>query len=216
MADPNLNKLLKWSIENSEATRNDVDAPTDPQAQREPNNGLTQEMLAQLMGGPSDADLMKESMAAIHSPDVSHKDKMIAWDNFEQLIEGLDNANNMESLGLWMPLVEKLDDKESEVRMMACWCISTAVQNNVKSQERLLAVGALPKIIDIAINDDTQSVRRKAVSALSSAIRNYQPALDAALKHLPQQFQPAGKVDAAEMEDVDSIIGPMRDHAAKQ
>jgi len=35
---------------------------------------------------------MKEAMAAINSPNVSVKDKLIAFDNLEMLCEGLDNA----------------------------------------------------------------------------------------------------------------------------
>lgn len=215
MADPGLNSLLKWSIENSENTQNDSAAQPTAITDRNPSRGLNAEILAQLMGGPSDADLMRESMAAIHSPDVSLDNKMVAWDNFEQLIENLDNANNMENLGLWMPLVEKLDDTEDEVRMMACWCIGTAVQNNIKSQERLLAVGAIPKVVNLAVNDKDKSVRRKATNAISSGVRNYQPSLDVVLEHLPKEFQPGQKVDATEMEQVDEIISKLREHASK-
>ena len=57
------------------------------------------------MGGPSDATLLKEAMAAIQSPDASNENKLVAFDNFEQLIENIDNANNIESLGLWTPLI---------------------------------------------------------------------------------------------------------------
>jgi len=215
MADPALNSLLKWGIENSEASR--AASAEDPNAitDRDPSRGLNAELLAQLMGGPSDADLMKESMAAIHSPDLSFDDKMVAWDNFEQLIENLDNANNIENLGLWMPLVEKLDDEMPEVRMMACWCIGTAVQNNIKSQERMLAVGALPKVVSLAVNDKDTSVRRKAIMALSSEIRNYQAALDVAREYLPQAYQTGEKIDAEDMEQVDQIIHRLRDAAQR-
>lgn len=132
MNDPGLNTLLKWSIENSDATKNSTeDTSTQPRTQLNP------ELLAQLMGGPSDADRMKDAMAAIYHPEVDLENKLIAWDNFEQLVENLDNANNMENLGLWMPLVGKLEDGEKEVRIFALWCLGTAVQNNIKCQERV-------------------------------------------------------------------------------
>lgn len=129
MNDPGMNEILKWGIENSEAGR-----PTDGSA---PRSQLNPELLAQLMGGPSDADRMVEAMQAVHSPDVDLENKMIAWDNFEQMVENLDNANNMAALNLWVPLMEKLDDKEAEARTMACWCMGTAVQNNIKCQEQV-------------------------------------------------------------------------------
>lgn len=133
MDQQGLNSLLKWGIENSSATLDDPNA-------RKPENpmqGLDPGLLAQLMGGPSDADRMKEAMAAIQSPELDLENKMIAFDNFEQLVENLDNANNMESLKLWTPLVEQLDSEEKDLRMMAAWCVGTAVQNNAKSQERV-------------------------------------------------------------------------------
>ncbi|KAK8200701.1 hsp70 nucleotide exchange factor fes1 [Zalaria obscura] len=215
MNDPKLNSVLKWAIENSDASRNDPSAGHDPAAASNPSKGLDPELLASLMGGPSDADLMMESMAAIHSPEVDLENKMVAWDNFEQLIENLDNANNMANLGLWQPLVQKLEDEEAEVRRMALWCIATAVQNNIKSQESLLAVGATPKMVDLAVNDPHQATRKKAVMALSSQVRNYQPGLDEALKHIPEQFKTSDKVDAGDMDAVDEVIHKMREHATK-
>ena len=129
--DPNLNQLLQWSIENSSATQPDSAAPPAP---RRP---LDTAALQALMGGPSDADLMKQSMLAIQSPDIILSEKLIAFDNLEQLIENIDNANNLESLGLWTPLLELLTDKEGDLRRMAAWCVGTAVQNNAKAQERV-------------------------------------------------------------------------------
>jgi hsp70-interacting protein len=125
MNDPGLN-----TIENS-----DVSQTAEPTTQ--PRTQLNPELLAQLMGGPSDADRMISSMQAIHDPSVDHENKAIAWDNFEQLVENLDNANNMEALKLWTPLCEMLESETVQDREMACWCLGTAVQNNIKCQERV-------------------------------------------------------------------------------
>lgn len=135
--DPGLNQLLKWSIENADVSRDDPTASSDPKAERPSGQPLNAEALKILMGGPSDADLMRESMAAIQSPDISLEDKLVAFDNFEQLIENLDNANNMQTIGLWTPLVGLLRSDELELRRMAAWCVGTAVQNNVQAQERV-------------------------------------------------------------------------------
>jgi hsp70-interacting protein len=89
------------------------------------------------MGGPSDADMMKESMSAIMHPDINMENKLVAWDNMEQLVENIDNANNLEPLGLWTPLCNQLKEKEDDHRRMAAWCLGTAVQNNPKAQERV-------------------------------------------------------------------------------
>ena len=143
--DPGLNRLLKWGIENTTPSPNSNSnsnptsaspANLDKDAQQS-NGGLDAQALQALMGGPSDADLMKESMAAIQSPDISLPNKLVAFDNLEQLIEQIDNANNMQNLGLWTPLLAVLESNEPDLRRMAAWCMGTAVQNNVLSQERV-------------------------------------------------------------------------------
>jgi len=133
--DSGMNGLLKWSIDNSAASQPDPNS-TEARPATAPRP-FDQEALARLLGGPSDADLMLQAMTAVQSPEVDLENKMIAFDNFEQLIENLDNANNMENLKLWVPLVDQLKSEESELKRMAAWCIGTAVQNNIKSQERV-------------------------------------------------------------------------------
>lgn len=136
--DSNMNQLLKWSIENSSTPSTDPTSTTDPKTERPSGqNPINTEVLKSLFGGPSDADLMKESMAAIQSPSLTLENRLIAFDNFEQLIEQIDNANNLEPLQLWTPLVQLLEAPEPDLRRYAAWCMGTAVQNNVKAQERV-------------------------------------------------------------------------------
>lgn len=216
MDDPGLNNLLKWGIENSAASRQDATARVNTDPPRNAASGLSADALAQLLGGPSDADRMREAMTAIVSPSVDLENKLVAWDNFEQLIENLDNANNMESLKMWTPLIEQLSNEEAECRMMACWCVGTAVQNNVRSQERLHAFGAVPKLVELATGDTSQAVRKKAILALSSSVRNYQPNMNAVMKALPQGFVESDRINAEDMEAVDTVIQKLRDDSQKK
>jgi hsp70-interacting protein len=210
MDDKRLNELLKWGIENSANTDNDSSAPAAPATQ------LTPEVMAALMGGPSEADLMKAAMQLITSDeaDVTLEDKLVAFDNFEQLIESLDNANNIANLNLWAPLLDQLKHEEKEVRKMAAWCVGTAVQNNEKTQERLLAMGGIPPLVELALREgEAEENRRKAIYALSSAVRNYQPAMNVAADELSKVGHPTEKVDAADMEAVDQIMTGLREKA---
>lgn len=211
-----MNQLLKWSIENSETPSADPTSTTDPKAERPSGRPINAEALNALLGGPTDADLMKESMAAILSPHIALQDKLVAFDNFEQLIENLDNANNMEVLGLWAPLVQLLKNDEAELRRYAAWCVGTAVQNNAKSQEKLLALDAMSVLTNLSIEDFHEPVRRKAIYALSSEIRNFQPGLDAALRTLPKGIAPEGAIDAGDMEAVDRVIEQLRENSARK
>ena len=210
MADPNLNKLLKWSLNN----QGDGVPETDPEAEQK--RQLDPALLQALFGGPSEADMMRGAIEIVTSkdPQVTLEAKLTAFDNFEQLVESIDNANNIASMSLWSPLLSCLADPESEIRRMACWCIGTAVQNNVKSQERLLAVGGIPTLVAMALDEaQNKPVRKKAIYALSSACRNYQPALDLVVEELGKKGQEHGKLDAENMEDVDAVLKPLKEAA---
>ncbi|KAK9467454.1 armadillo-type protein [Lipomyces arxii] len=160
-----MEKLLKWSIENSQNASN-----PDEQTSKRPDP----ELMAQLFGAPDDAQLMKDSMTIILDPTVSIEDKEISFDNLEMLVENLDNANNLENLGLWQPLIEQLVNPSPVLRKMACWVIGTAVQNNPKSQAALLMYpNAIPDLLKIALKDPSKEARLKAMYSLSSAIRNH-------------------------------------------
>ncbi|PGG95304.1 hypothetical protein AJ79_10132, partial [Helicocarpus griseus UAMH5409] len=150
--DPTMNNLLKWSIENS-APANPSDPSSNP---AQPPRSLSPRALQRiLLNAPSDAELMKNAMVAIRSPQTSLEDKLTAFDNLEQLVENLDNANNLGVLGLWEPLVEELGREESGRRMMAAWCVGTAVQNNDGAQGMLLskAPTALATLLNLSQTD---------------------------------------------------------------
>ena len=202
MNDPNLNTLLKWGVENSKAAEG-----TEPKTQ------LNAEALAALFGGgnmKSDAQMMKDNMEVIKREECDLEDRITAFDNFEQLIENLDNANNLESLNLWIPLIAQLESKEAELRRYAAWCIGTAVQNNIKTQEKFLVLGAIPTLVRMATGSDETKVKKKAITALSSAVRNFQPALDDAMTHVPAEYKPSGPLDANDMDSVDLLINKLR------
>ncbi|ROT39181.1 nucleotide exchange factor Fes1 [Sodiomyces alkalinus F11] len=205
--DKNLSQLLKWGIENQERGEN---------AEARPASNLNPEVIASLFGGPSEADLMKAAMETIHDPEVALENKLIAFDNFEQLIESLDNANNIANLSLWTPLLDCLDHEHAEMRRMAAWCVGTAVQNNVPTQERLLAMGGVPRLITLATRpEEEEPVRRKAIYAISSAVRNYQPAMDVCTDELANQGFSGSKIDSQDMDAVDEVMNFLKAKVAK-
>lgn len=210
MSNPDLTNLLKWGVENSDSSRK------DPTSQVKKSQNLNTEALVALLGNqPSNAQLMREAMEVIKDEEKDLKERLMAFDNFEQLIEGIDNANNLGPLELWESLVKMLRDKEAELRIYAAWCCATAVQNNIKSQERLLILGAIPTIVKLATEDSDPGVRKKAILALSSATRNYQPGLDATLASLPEEHKVNEKLDAADMDSVNILIQKLRDNSKR-
>lgn len=239
--DKNLNELLKWGITNSTPSdpNSNTAASSEPSAQQP--SRLDPDVLKALFGGPSDAELMQAAMEHLLStdPEITLESKLTAFDNLEQLIESLDNANLLEKLGLWTPLIDLLGHDEAEMRRMAAWCVGTAVQNNQPSQERLTALGGIERLAKMALGErmrmekaaadgavatedenagekETKDVRRKAVYALSSACRNYQPAMDLLSSELGKREgkEPGtGRVEATDMDAVDAVINGLKEQA---
>lgn len=58
-------------------------------------------------------------------------------------------------------------------------------------------------------------MRKKAIRVISSEIRNYQPALDEAVKFLPAEVVGEGKFDAEDMASVDVLVNALRERSAK-
>ena len=54
----------------------------------------------------------------------------------------------------------------------------------------------------MATSDSNPAARKKSIYALSSAVRNYQPAMNELVKALPEGY-PTDKTDASDMEAVD-------------
>ncbi|KAJ5180301.1 Hsp70 nucleotide exchange factor fes1 [Penicillium capsulatum] len=208
--DPQMNKLLKWSVQNSPQQNADGTTTAPPSAEEAARN-LTPDMVNALFGGPSEAELMKAAMEVLHSNESDLENKLIAFDNFEQLIESIDNANNLEPLGLWTPLIQLLKHEDADMRRMAAWCVGTAVQNNTKAQDKLVVMNAIPTLVSTATSDSNAATRKKAIYALSSAVRNYQPAMNELVKNLPEDY-PRDKTDATDMEGVDSVMDRLRSH----
>jgi hsp70-interacting protein len=63
----------------------------------------------------------------------------------------------------------------------------------------------------MATSDAEKKVRKKAIFALSSSVRNFQGALDEAVSNMPAKFKPQEKLDANDMESVDVLINKLRE-----
>lgn len=78
-----------------------------------------------------------------------------------------------------------------------------------------LAAGAVPKLVHLALHGATTALRKKAVYALSSEVRNHQSALDTMVQELPPKYRGEDKLDAEDMAAVDILINRLRDEIAQ-
>lgn len=170
-----MDKLLNWSIAQQSGDKETIERIGQPDP----------EMLAQLFGaGPDEPTLMKQAMQVVSHPDATLEDKETAFDNFEMLIENLDNANNIENLRLWPVVISQLSsDIPESLRVYAASVVGIAVQNNPKSQEDFIKhEEGLKLLVSIAIEKSPKALLAKSLFALSSFIRNYADGYDAFAK----------------------------------
>ncbi|CAG8541039.1 10574_t:CDS:2 [Racocetra persica] len=166
-----MEKLLQWSIENSDPSN------VLQQSTTQEKDNLDPEIIDHILG-KSDAVRMREAVEAVLNPETSFDNKEIALDNLEMLVEQIDNAIDIENLNLWPQILSFLSLPEASLRTQALWVCGTAVQNNPKAQKAFSEKGGLTLILNILKDEnEDMEVKSKALYALSGAIKHYPPGL---------------------------------------
>ncbi|MBW0461114.1 hypothetical protein O181_000829 [Austropuccinia psidii MF-1] len=193
--DAQLNNLLHWAVENTpqptstSASSSTAIAPllstnsaqpvsdtnsTQPTVDR---NKLDTAVLDAILGR-TDAIRMREAMEKFEDSTKSIQERCDAGEEMEELVQDLDNANDMETLGFWPRLLKLLESDPIAVngdneliKFYACWICGTAVQNNPKSQTAFLKHDPLPVILEILSNSQ-ESTQAKALYCLSSTLKH--------------------------------------------
>jgi hsp70-interacting protein len=80
---------------------------------------------------------------------------------------------------------------------------------------QLIVFNVLPTLVAMSTSDPAPAARKKAVYAISSGVRNYQPAMDEFVKHLPEGYTSGEKIDAADMEAIDALLDKLRAHPSE-
>lgn len=185
----NPDELLKWSIAQSAPGGGSGDAEADaanhPGIQeiagdiasgRRPD--LADPALYDALMGKSEAQMMREELSVALDTNRTESDRIQALDNFEMLIEQIDNANNITSMKMWEPLLGLLTGSEEShatspaIQIATLWIVGTAVQNNDKAQMTVLQFGFLKPIISLLVHGSDGQVRSKALYALSGILKH--------------------------------------------
>ncbi|ODQ81959.1 hypothetical protein BABINDRAFT_165467 [Babjeviella inositovora NRRL Y-12698] len=161
-----MEKILQWSIAANSGDQETLEKLGQPDP----------EQMARLFGaaGPDEPTLMKQNMTVMLHPEATLENKEVAFDNFEMLIENLDNANNIENMKLWPSVISQLTNEEPSLRRYAASIVGTAVQNNPDCQNNYIKHdNALTGLLKLASEEEKDtSVRLKGLYALSSLVRN--------------------------------------------
>ncbi|KAN0059746.1 hsp70 nucleotide exchange factor fes1 [Thecaphora frezii] len=171
----NAQELLKWSLQHTPAeggsgsSQSVVQISADIEAGKRPD--LADPRLYEAIMGKSEAQMMQEELAVALDESRHLDDRCTALDNFEMLIETIDNANNITNMKMWTPLLGLLSASESRIQTAAAWIVGTAVQNNDKAQAAILAFSPLAPLLDLLQSPDMEA-RSKTMYALSGLLKH--------------------------------------------
>lgn len=179
MASATADELLKWGIANSSSDAQQSIAQLGEDIQSGKRSDLADPGLYKKIMGQSEADQMKEQLTVAANSDNQVEDRATALDNFEMLVESIDNANLMENMQMWPVFLKLLSDPSSEIQVGAAWIVGTAVQNNDKAQVVVLRHGFLPALLNLLEQSPSSAVRSKVAYALSGLLKNNPAAINA-------------------------------------
>lgn len=177
--------LLKWSIAAQNAAGAQAnggpsmhDIAQDVAEGKRPD--LADPALFDALMGKSEAQMMREELAVALDTSRAEQDRVQALDNFEMLIESIDNANNMTNMKMWEPVISLLTQPQSTapIQHAALWIIGTAVQNNDKAQMAILDFNPLVPLLELLRNSNDGEVRSKAMYAISGILKHNPKAVD--------------------------------------
>ncbi|KAG1856723.1 armadillo-type protein [Suillus subluteus] len=160
-----MQSLLRWSVENS--TPSTGSPPTTT------TNKLDPGIIDHILGKP-DAQLMREALIIGVDERQTEDDRLQALDDLEMLVQNIDNANDLEKLGLWQPLHNLLlaSDTTDTLKMQTLWIIGTALQNNPAAQLAYLDLDPLPTLLkSLSPTSNSAETRSRALYALSGLLK---------------------------------------------
>ena len=122
---------------------------------------------------PTEAGLMRDAVARLTAPGADDAAQLDALEELRALVEPIDNANDLESLGGLAPVVARLGDAHAAaVRAAAAAVVGTAASNNLKFVSRLAAAhpGATAALLAVSqLPDDAAAAR--GLYALGAVVR---------------------------------------------
>lgn len=152
--------LLAWSIQNKS------EEPVKP-------SKIDPKWIEVLLGKPESAR-MKEIIQLVK--DGAKEVELL--DEFEMLVESIDNASDVGSLGLWPDLISFLTSDDVTLRKYSAWIIGTCCQNNMKCQSDFISNNGMEILVNSITNETDDQVRNKLIYLVSSVVLGNKAAFD--------------------------------------
>ncbi|MBN3286204.1 HPBP1 protein, partial [Polyodon spathula] len=190
----NLQGVLRLAVEAGSAS----EEPPSSAPMSEERRAWLQEVLSETCkGGFDEVQQIKQCLAVLSREGAGEEEegeeeeeeevegaKEEALDLLSDLCENLDNAQDLMKLGgLDLAMSRCLTDPSSGIRWRAAHLIGSACQNLPGVQCHLLTQGALPRLLSLVDKDPSDTVRVKALYAVSCLVRELEVGLTDFLSH---------------------------------
>ncbi|KAI9029883.1 armadillo-type protein [Phycomyces nitens] len=174
-----MEKLLQWAVNNTDQDDLQRKAEAVRRGELKVDPKRYDPAIIEAILGKDDATRMKEAVACIDDKEDTVENKEIALDNLELLIEGIDNAMNIENMKLWPSIIAQFSAKEPSLRKGSIWVAGTAVQNNPAAQKAFLKNNGLePLVAILKKKDEDKQVRSKAIYAISCFLKHFKEGVE--------------------------------------
>lgn len=119
----------------------------------------------------SEFDIIKRNVRILDmDKDGNPKQRVKALLMLEELCHSIDNGRDLQISGGIKPVLNALHSHHENVRASAAWALATCCQNNPPVQNASLALGAVPMLSHLAADDQSSTVRAKALFALNAML----------------------------------------------
>ncbi|XP_054851528.1 nucleotide exchange factor SIL1 [Eublepharis macularius] len=121
----------------------------------------------------TDFEIMFKLINRFNSTTSTLEEKIAALYDLEYYVHQVDNAKDLLSLGGLQLLINGLNSTEPLLKEYSSFVLGAALSSNPRVQVAAVDGGALQKLLVVLATDQSLAVKKKALFALSSMLRNF-------------------------------------------
>ncbi|XP_013930088.1 PREDICTED: nucleotide exchange factor SIL1-like [Thamnophis sirtalis] len=121
----------------------------------------------------TDLEIMLKLINKFNNSASTLEEKITALSDLEYYVHQVDNARDLLSLGGLQLLINGLNSSEPLMKEYASFVLGAALSSNPRVQVAAIQGGALQKLLVILATDQSFTVKKKALFALSSMLRHF-------------------------------------------
>uniref|UniRef100_A0ACD5XEH0 Uncharacterized protein n=1 Tax=Avena sativa TaxID=4498 RepID=A0ACD5XEH0_AVESA len=171
-------RLLKWSLSYIDGAR--PSRPISEEERRWLAEAVELHMAEDVVSRLREiALLMSTPLSVLEAQGITPGDIEDLLAELQVHVESIDIANDLHSVGGLVPVIRYLRNSNARIRAKAADVVTTVVQNNPTSQQRVMEASGFEPLVSNFTSDPDLTARIKALGALSSLIRNNKPGVAA-------------------------------------